>query len=133
METLEDGAQLYRMSAAGNWHVAVDISEAEQRAETAGGVVPQHTGGLFTARSLYVHAYAGGGEPRWQVSGPNIRQDGSAGRYTLRRVITRECAEQAYPRALAGLVTALARLAWLVRADADTACAEIAMALPGWT
>lgn len=131
METTEAGAHLHRMSAVGNWNASAPVRPDEQRTETAGGVVPQHAGEDFTVHGLYVHASRHGGPPRWQVYGPNIRQDGTDGQYTLRRAVTREYATVAYPAAVAALNGALSQLAGLIRADADTACAEISMALPG--
>jgi hypothetical protein len=131
MITLKSGAHLYRISAGGNWNATMPISEDEQRTEVAGGVVRHHTGEEFTARELYVHASRTGGEPWWQVMGPNIRKDGSAGKYMLRRAVTREYAAQAYPRTLAYLDRALGELAGVIRADADEACKEISLALPG--
>jgi hypothetical protein len=121
-----DGTHLYRQSAVSNWSAAVPVPESEWHEETADG--PEHRGQPFTARTLFVYARGG---VAIRVSGPNIKQDGTAGKYTLYHTVTREYAAQEYPRALAGLNTQLGRLAGLIRADADEACKEISLALPG--
>jgi hypothetical protein len=130
----EDAAReprFYVQSPAGRWNATAPILAGERQAETAGGVVPQHTGEEFTAQALYVHGVYGTRAPQWQVYGPNIRADGSPGRYTLRRAVTRDYAITVYPDAAAALFAALSELAVTIRADAEEATAEIRVALTG--
>jgi hypothetical protein len=110
----------------GRWSVTVPIAEEEQRQEADNGYSRSHSGKPFTADTLRIAAVYQGAI--YQVTGPNIRADGSAGKFTYRRKVSRDYAESTYPAAMAVAVETAGKLAAQIRADAEQACADIAQA-----
>lgn len=123
MRTLENGAQLHYQPIAGNWSASVPVGRAEQRTEVCDG--PEHQGKDFRTDTLYIFYRGYIGRARYKLFGPNLRQDGSEGRYRMGRETTREYADEVYPDATTALAVALGTLAELITADAETARAEI--------
>jgi hypothetical protein len=127
------GADGYRESAVNRWSMGIPVPVAEQRhPEICPG--PEHAGKAFAVRTLRAYPSRSGSVDRhpitWVLSGPNIRQDGTPGKLTLHRKVTRAYAAQEYPDALACLDEALRGLQKLVRSDAEAACGQISKALP---
>lgn len=127
--TERPAANGYRESAVNRWSMGVPVPGAEQRTEICDG--PEHDGRPFAARTLRVFPARWGSEAiTWVLAGPNIRQDGTTGKYELHRKVPRDYAGRQYPEALAALDAALHGLQALVRSDAEAACAQISRALP---
>lgn len=119
----------YRESAVNRWSMGVPVPLAEQKDRYCDG--PEHQGKLFRVSTLYVFPARWGSEHiTWKLFGPNIRQNGTPGKYTLARKISRDYAAEEYPQALAALDGTLHDLKVLVRSDADAACEQIDRALP---
>jgi hypothetical protein len=99
-------------SALGRWSMSAEIPEGEQDRQICdGGFSGTHRGEPFAARTLSVGPGLADGGPLWRISGPNIRADGSDGKYRLaRRVRQRAEIEDHYPEALAALDAALGQL-----------------------
>jgi hypothetical protein len=117
-------------SALGRWSMSAEIPEGEQDRQICdGGFSGTHRGEPFAARTLSVGPGLADGGPLWRISGPNIRADGSDGKYRLARRVRRAEIEDLYPEALAALDAALAQLQAIVRAQAASAVAQIGRAM----
>lgn len=125
MMTTSAGAHLHWQPVHGRWSADVPVPEAEQKHDYSDSA--SHHGKLMLTARLRVFVF-GQGRFAYRVAGPNIRQDGTPGAYTLGRDLTRDEAARDYPAAWAAMVTALGELAAYVRADADLTAAEIARA-----
>lgn len=122
MITTGNGAELAWQTSTLRWSAGVPVPEAERRHTDCDG--PEHKGALFEVRTLRVYERLDG-NAAYQVSGPNIRADGSFGKYWLRQRISVEAAARDYPQAWTAMVTALQELAQHVRADGARAAVDI--------
>jgi hypothetical protein len=127
--TSEDSRDIYRQSPRGRWSISVPVPESEHRhlhSDTREGSF-----GLFETTRLHVFMLPGGARPATRLSGPNIRQNGTAGALTRSRETSREDIMRDYPQAWEAAVAVLGELAGKIREDAELACAEIALATTG--
>jgi hypothetical protein len=127
--TSEDSCDIYRQSPRGRWSISVPVESAEHRHLYSDG--RENSGGLFETARLRVFMLPGGARPATRLSGPNIRQNGTAGALTLSRETSQEDIMRDYPKAWEAAVTVLGELAGKIREDAELACAEIALATAG--
>ena len=124
--TAGNGAEFHWQGSRGRWAVSVPVPDAEHRHLYCDG--PEHRGQLFEIARLRVFARLIDRPAEFRLAGPNIRQDGTPGAYTLAKQITCEDAARDYPETWAAAQEALTELIRLVQGDADLACAEIARA-----
>lgn len=100
-----------------HWAVWVEVPGGETQTEKS------HKGMRFTADRLNIRSnWSGIG---YYLFGTNIRQDGTAGRLTLSRVVDREHLDYAYPETMAAAKAALTELAAEIIQDAKAACSVI--------
>lgn len=125
-EVTRDGAQLTWQGSRGRWAVSVPVPDNEHRHLYCDG--PEHRGQLFETARLRVFAWLIDRPAKFRLAGPNIRQDGTPGAYTLAKQVRPGDAARDYPEAWKAAQEALTELIMLVQGDADLTCAEIARA-----
>jgi hypothetical protein len=112
----------------GNWSVLVKVPPAETRDEDATGTRGTrrdagYRGKFITDRLRITHARSG--DVIYRLTGANIRADGTPGKITLTRIVSRDYLDKTYPVTMIDAKAALTELAGEISRDAGTACRVI--------
>jgi hypothetical protein len=104
-------------SAVDDWSASVPVADAERTAATVNSY--SHRGKRFTTERLAVAQRWRSG-PTWELSGQNIRIDGSPGQLRLTANLTKEEADAQYPETMKTIRAVLADMCdeVLLRAEA---------------
>jgi hypothetical protein len=110
----------YSFRRTNRWTVSVPVPDADGRVED-----DPYKNRQFTPVRLRIRAIT---DTRvlYQLIGPNIRKDGTAGLLNCERPATRGELAACYPAALADADLALTELAAAIREDADWTIAQLA-------
>jgi hypothetical protein len=109
-------------SAVDDWSASVPVAEGEQIAATVNSY--SHQGKRFRTERLAVRQQWRSG-PAWELSGPNIRIDGSPGQLLLTAYLTKEEADAQYPETMKALRTVLADMCDEVLLQAEAAIRQL--------
>jgi len=113
-------------SPVGNWNAVVPVAEDEHK--HLYGTGREHNGKVFETKQASVWVTYGS-EASFAVSGPNIRQDGSYGAYTVGQSLSRDELVERFPKTWESMKIALGNLATMIRQNAERAVDEIDKAM----
>jgi hypothetical protein len=114
----------------GNWSVLVEVPPVETRDEDAAGTrdiarrSASYRGKTFIADRLRI-TRDWSGDIIYRLTGANVRADGTPGKITLTRIVSRDYLDKVYPVTMIDAKAALTELAGEISRDAKTAVAAI--------